>query len=351
MATRGGYDDYEDQGSYKGRSPSNQQNYYDDDEDDEYEDPVDDTPPAQPKSPKIISEIYTSENKGDPDAAYARRKKEKKSLLTDVFMFEGHRYRVYLSQKGIHWTRFTVKGRSHFMDYRDIIGVQKPSLAVLTASAKNKDKSKETIAFKVYGVSSKQEKMGTRKPLILSFGILREYSDGDPDVIVDKWSDIITQKAAANRPAPSKKLLVLINPFSGKKEAVSIWKSVKIYLKMANISYKAIKTECQGHAYNVALNFTLSEHSAIICVSGDGLLNEVINGIFARKDYREVIREITFGVIPAGSGNGLLDHYTNQILFLRFFQSFKEKHIHWIFLPCIKQMNVNMVFLMSVGQQ
>lgn len=39
--------------------------------------------------------------------------------------------------------------------------------------------------------------------------------------------------------------------------------------------------------------------------SGDGILFEIINGVFERPDWEKVFSEISFGVIPCGSGNGL----------------------------------------------
>lgn len=43
----------------------------------------------------------------------------------------------------------------------------------------------------------------------------------------------------------------------------------------------------------------------MIIFSGDGILFEIINGIFERPDWETVINEISLGVIPCGSGNGL----------------------------------------------
>lgn len=40
-------------------------------------------------------------------------------------------------------------------------------------------------------------------------------------------------------------------------------------------------------------------------VGGDGIVYEVINGIFERPDWSEVIKSIPIGIIPCGSGNGL----------------------------------------------
>lgn len=40
-------------------------------------------------------------------------------------------------------------------------------------------------------------------------------------------------------------------------------------------------------------------------MGGDGIVFEVLNGIFERWDWSEVIRSLPIGVIPGGSGNGL----------------------------------------------
>lgn len=40
-------------------------------------------------------------------------------------------------------------------------------------------------------------------------------------------------------------------------------------------------------------------------VGGDGIVFEVINGLFERHDWQDVIKSIPIGVVPGGSGNGL----------------------------------------------
>ena len=43
----------------------------------------------------------------------------------------------------------------------------------------------------------------------------------------------------------------------------------------------------------------------IVVVGGDGSFYEVLNGIFARPDWRDVFKQVPLGIIPSGSGNGL----------------------------------------------
>lgn len=40
-------------------------------------------------------------------------------------------------------------------------------------------------------------------------------------------------------------------------------------------------------------------------VGGDGIVFEVVNGLFQRPDWEKALNELPLGVIPCGSGNGL----------------------------------------------
>jgi sphingosine kinase len=55
-----------------------------------------------------------------------------------------------------------------------------------------------------------------------------------------------------------------------------------------------------------------NEYDGIVTVSGDGLIHEVVNGIYRRQDQIQIMNTTTLGFIPGGTGNGLvksiLDH-------------------------------------------
>ena len=53
------------------------------------------------------------------------------------------------------------------------------------------------------------------------------------------------------------------------------------------------------------------QYTGIICVSGDGIIHEVVNAIFHRREIEEF--NITIGVIPAGSGNGLAKSISDSL--------------------------------------
>ncbi len=47
-----------------------------------------------------------------------------------------------------------------------------------------------------------------------------------------------------------------------------------------------------------------SRWSCVVVVSGDGLLFEVLQGVFRREDWREA-RKVPLAILAGGSGNGL----------------------------------------------
>lgn len=58
-----------------------------------------------------------------------------------------------------------------------------------------------------------------------------------------------------------------------------------------------------NHAYEIAKVLPL-EYDAIVTVSGDGLIHEVMNG-FAHHEYPMKAFSVPIAPIPTGSGNGL----------------------------------------------
>ncbi|CAH8875245.1 unnamed protein product [Trichobilharzia szidati] len=101
-----------------------------------------------------------------------------------------------------------------------------------------------------------------------------------------------------------KPYLVLINPKSGTKKAVSIFNTkVAPIWKQMNIPYKLMCTEYPGHAQDFILKLSeeeISSYRAVVPCSGDGLINEVVRAIALRQDYNvgEEYR-VPIGIIPA----------------------------------------------------
>ncbi|KAJ2782920.1 Sphingosine kinase 1 [Coemansia javaensis] len=112
----------------------------------------------------------------------------------------------------------------------------------------------------------------------------------------------------AINPAPIKgdtNALVFLNPVSGKRKSLAIFESVvKPILAIGATKYTLKITESAGYASEFMRTQDLSPYSAIVVVSGDGLLHEVLNGLLRRPDWA-TYRNIPLGIIPTGTGNGL----------------------------------------------
>lgn len=123
---------------------------------------------------------------------------------------------------------------------------------------------------------------------------------GSKSVTVDSVSDT---GIALN---PRKSFLVILNPCSGHGHARKIYyDEVEPIFKLAGFSCKVVETNGPRHAQALVSSFNFHAcPDGIICVGGDGIVNEVLNGLHSREDEKS--RTIAIGIIPAGSDNSLV---------------------------------------------
>jgi ceramide kinase len=104
-------------------------------------------------------------------------------------------------------------------------------------------------------------------------------------------------------------LLVLLNPYGGARKARSVWRDIALpVFELAGIKCVTVETERLGHARQVIEDLTQSEvdsYDGIVAVGGDGLFQEVMNGLLllrARGGHiAEVAARMRLGHVPAGS--------------------------------------------------
>jgi len=69
------------------------------------------------------------------------------------------------------------------------------------------------------------------------------------------------------------------------------------------------ETRCLFPAAVMASHFNrctvLQDFCGIVCVGGDGVLVEALNGILVREDREEALQRLPLGAIPGGSGNAM----------------------------------------------
>ncbi|KAL9225094.1 hypothetical protein vseg_001057 [Gypsophila vaccaria] len=103
------------------------------------------------------------------------------------------------------------------------------------------------------------------------------------------------------------KMLVILNPRSGRGRSSKVFHGmVEPIFKLAGFKLEVVKTTCAGHARKLASTVDFSTcPDGIVCVGGDGIVNEVLNGLLCRDNQKEAI-SIPIGIIPAGSDNSLV---------------------------------------------
>uniref|UniRef100_A0A8C9J4R8 Sphingosine kinase 1 n=1 Tax=Piliocolobus tephrosceles TaxID=591936 RepID=A0A8C9J4R8_9PRIM len=108
------------------------------------------------------------------------------------------------------------------------------------------------------------------------------------------------------------RVLVLLNPRGGKGKALQLFRShVQPLLAEAEISFTLMLTERRNHARELVRSEELGRWDALVVMSGDGLMHEVVNGLMERPDWDTAIQKPLCS-LPAGSGNALaasLNHY------------------------------------------
>jgi len=104
---------------------------------------------------------------------------------------------------------------------------------------------------------------------------------------------------------PLKRWLILINPVSGPGNAVKIFGQVRPVLAANRVALTELVTTHAGHATEIAAGIKLDDVDGIVCVGGDGLLYELVNGLMARPDAGAAVAQLRLGVLPGGSANSL----------------------------------------------
>ncbi|TIA72573.1 hypothetical protein E3P92_02181 [Wallemia ichthyophaga] len=102
----------------------------------------------------------------------------------------------------------------------------------------------------------------------------------------------------------ARKLKVLVNPVGGQGNAIRYYNErVFPILRSSGCTVDLQMLEYKLHAFDIAKEMDLS-YDAIVCVSGDGAVHEVLNGFLHHQNPIKAI-QTPLCPIPAGSGNSL----------------------------------------------
>ena len=102
-----------------------------------------------------------------------------------------------------------------------------------------------------------------------------------------------------------RRFLLYVNPASGKGRAERFVRTtISPMLDEASVDSETIISTSPRFAEEHARRVDLTGVDCIVSVSGDGMLNEILNGLLARDDWRKALA-IPLCALPAGSGNAL----------------------------------------------
>jgi len=96
------------------------------------------------------------------------------------------------------------------------------------------------------------------------------------------------------------KIVFIVNPHAGNGSTGSIWPFVEALAKDRLGHFEAYMTKRPGDAVIFAKNAAAEKAKLLVCVGGDGTLNEVVNGIMMNEE--SVRSELMLGFIPNGTG-------------------------------------------------
>ncbi|KAG6470563.1 sphingoid long-chain bases kinase 1-like [Zingiber officinale] len=70
-------------------------------------------------------------------------------------------------------------------------------------------------------------------------------------------------------------------------------------ISLVGFEMEVVKTEYAGHARELASTIEINTYpNGIVCVGGDGIVNEVLNGLLSRDKQKDAL-SIPIGIIPA----------------------------------------------------
>ena len=128
------------------------------------------------------------------------------------------------------------------------------------------------------------------------------------------------------RKMEKKKYIFIINPNANQGRNREVKRRIEQVCTKMNLSYEIRFTYRVGAATKIAKEYE-KEEAIIYAVGGDGLINEVLNGIMGTNNR--------LGVIPAGSGNDFYRTIQNSISETRRIDVGKINHRYYLNVACV----------------
>ncbi len=94
---------------------------------------------------------------------------------------------------------------------------------------------------------------------------------------------------------------IIVNPICGRGLGERSIAAINERMTLAGLDYKLVRTERVLHAVDLAEQAAREGYDVVVCASGDGTINEALNGLM--KARNNGFTQAAFGVISIGTGN------------------------------------------------
>ncbi|XP_067023571.1 ceramide kinase-like isoform X2 [Acropora muricata] len=233
--------------------------------------------------------------------------------LKAVLKINGKLHDVFLDEEEIVWAlqgelnagsdhkAYDISTRS--MKLVDVIGAW-----IAKRRSPNKQRNEgELVGFTLFTFA----KAGNRK-----LSEARVTFECDDISVCEEWIEKINDTLQGFHERP-RKLKVVINPRSKKGQARLVYlKQVAPLFDKAGIRADLMMTQRAGHAWEYFRTADLSTYDGVVCVGGDGIVHEVVNGLLEKShgnvgidlvdgtlpdNFTALPLSVRVGIIPAGS--------------------------------------------------
>jgi diacylglycerol kinase (ATP) len=92
---------------------------------------------------------------------------------------------------------------------------------------------------------------------------------------------------------------VIVNPVAGAGRTRREWPRIMGLFRASGLRFEHEITEAPGHAIELAKAAASNGFDTVVSVGGDGTINEVVNGLYASGN----IRDIALGIVSTGTGS------------------------------------------------
>jgi YegS/Rv2252/BmrU family lipid kinase len=100
-----------------------------------------------------------------------------------------------------------------------------------------------------------------------------------------------------------RKVHAIVNPHAGHGKSGKKWPLILEYLKHSGFDVTWQLTKHRWHAYYIAQEYVRRKAKTIVSVGGEGVMNEILNGMFAA--VKNSVSLPTMAMIPIGTGTDL----------------------------------------------